>query len=117
MPRRSDDDDDDYEGDDEPVKPRKKRKKLRPPIATPMRPLIWAILGLVCSCGGPLTALIGTLALNSAKAAEDELPDNSRADGARQMMFYCRIAGIIEICLGVIVTIVGIILKVTDKSR
>jgi hypothetical protein len=116
MAHRSDDDD--YEEDDDkPVEPRKKRKKFRPPIATPMRPLVWAILGLLCCWTGPITVIIGSMVFFFAKAAEDELPESSRADSARQMMFLCKIAGIVEICLGIIGIVAGIILKITDKTR
>lgn len=111
------DDDDDYEDDDKPVEPRRKRKKVRPPIATPMRPLIWAILGLLCCWAGPITAIIGLMTFFFAKAAEDELPESSRADKARQIMFLCKIVGIIEICLGVVGTIAAIILNTTSTAR
>ena len=114
MARRSDNDD--YEDDDERTEQRSKRKKERPPIATPMRPIVWAIVGLLCCWTGPVTAIIGVMAFFFAKASEDELPDSSRADSARQMMFLCKIAGIIEICLGLIGSVVGLILTIQGNK-
>jgi hypothetical protein len=111
MARRSDDD---Y--DDERLERRKKVKKERPPIATPIRPIVWAIVGLLCCWTGPITAIIGCMAFFFAKAAEDELPESSRAHSARQMMFLCKIAGIIEICLGLIGAIVGIVLTIKGNK-
>jgi hypothetical protein len=114
MTRRYDDDDYD-DDDDRPAKPRKKRKKALPPISIPMRPVVWAIVGLLCCWMGPITGYIGWMAYNSAQEAENELPESSRADTARQMMSFCKIAGIVEVCLGVLGGIVGIILTVKGK--
>src|SRR5689334_18595216 len=116
MARRPDDDED-YEDDDDRSERRRRVRRERPPIATPIRPMVWAIVGLLCCWTGPITAIIGSMAFFFAKAAEDELPDSSRADSARQMMFLCKIAGIIEICLGVVGSIVGIILSIQDLKK
>ena len=104
---REDDDDDDRDNDDRPTK---KKGRDVPQVATPMGPMVWAIMSIVCLCG-PIGALCGFIALGRISSALNDLPDGRRGESARKTLNFGWIIAWVGIGLNSILAIVGIVLK------
>ncbi|MBI2805381.1 MAG: hypothetical protein HYX68_10430 [Planctomycetes bacterium] len=98
--REPDDDDDD--------RPRKKKGARKPEsVTTPIAPLVWGIVAILC----PIGMLIGFIAMYRAWAALAELPEGRRGDIARRNMWIAFTLGAVGAVESLIAGIIGTYLR------
>jgi hypothetical protein len=106
----------DHDGHEDDDQPRRRRRRRVKQVATPILPLVYGVLSVLCPCllaGGAL----GGLAVARANFALGELPDGASGRTARRNMQIARILGIVGICLSTIVTIIAFVLNITNPVK